>query len=108
MALLLSRAAGGPAGGPGDGATAPAPRGRAAVHTPPATTRARLRGAAVALAQDLRRDLTVDWVNLRLDDGRTPPLALRDPFARTDERVDALLEAMARRDAPAGSWPPTI
>jgi len=83
-------------------------RCRAAVDTPPATTRARLRGAAVALAQDLRRDLTVDWVNLRLDDGRTPPLALRDPFARTDERVDALLEAMARRDAPAGSWPPTI
>ena len=83
-------------------------RCRAAVGTPPATTRARLRGAAVALAQDLRRDLTVDWVNLRLDDGRTPPLALRDPFARTDERVDALLEAMARRDAPAGAWPPTI
>ena len=83
-------------------------RCQAAVDTPPATTRARLRGAAVALAQDLRRDLTVDWVNLRLDDGRTPPLALRDPFARTDERVDALLEAMARRDAPAGSWPPTI
>ena len=83
-------------------------RCRAAVDTPPATTRARLRGAAVALAQDLRRDLTVDWVNLRLDDGRTPPLALRDPFACADERVDALLDAMTRRDAPAPSWPPTI
>ncbi len=83
-------------------------RARAAVDTPPATTRARLRGAAVALAQDLRRDLTVDWVNLRLDDGRTPPLALRDPFACADERVDALLDAMTRRDAPAPSWPPTI
>ena len=83
-------------------------RCRAAVGTPPATTRARLRGAAVALAQDLRRDLTVDWVNLRLDDGRTPPLALRDPFACADERVDALLDAMTRRDAPAPSWPPTI
>ena len=83
-------------------------RCRAAVDTPPTTTRARLRGAAVALARDLRRDLTVDWVNLRLDDGRTPPLALRDPFACTDERVDALLETMAHRDAPAGAWPPTI
>ena len=83
-------------------------RCRAAVDTPPATTRARLRGAAVALAQDLRRDLTVDWVNLRLDDGRTPPLALRDPFACADERVDALLDAMTRQDAPAPSWPPTI
>ena len=83
-------------------------RARAAVDTPPATTRARLRGAAVALAQDLRCDLTVDWVNLRLDDGRTPPLALRDPFACADERVDALLDAMTRRDAPAPSWPPTI
>ena len=70
---------------------------RAAVSTPPSTTRAHLRGAAIGRAQDLRRDLSADWVNLRLDDGRTRPVALRDPFSAVDERVDALMEAM---DAP--------
>ena len=74
--------------------------GRAAVSTPPSTTRAHLRGAAIGRAQDLRRDLSADWVNLRLDDGRTRPVALRDPFSAVDERVDALMRAM---DAPDGT-----
>ena len=73
---------------------------RAAVDTPPATTRAHLRGTAIGRAQDLRRDLSADWVNLRLDDGRTRPVALRDPFSAVDERVDALMRAM---DAPDGT-----
>ena len=68
-----------------------------AVDTPPATTRAHLRGTAIGRAQDLRRDLSADWVNLRLDDGRTRPVALRDPFNAVDERVDVLMAAM---DAP--------
>lgn len=70
----------------------------AAVVTPPATTRAHLRGTAVGRAQDLRRDLSVDWVSLRLDDGRTSPVALRDPFSTVDERVDALMAAMEDPD----------
>lgn len=69
-------------------------QGEAAIDTPPATTRAHARGRAIARAHDLRRDLTVDWVGLKLDDGRTPPVSLRDPFAATDERVDALIAAM--------------
>jgi len=73
---------------------------RAAVCTPPATTRAHLRGTAVARAEDLRRDLSVDWVNLKLDDGRSRPVALRDPFAAVDSRVDALLAAMEEPDSP--------
>ena len=76
---------------------------RAAVGTPPATTRAHLRGAAVGRAQDLRRDLSADWVNLRLDDDRSRPVALRDPFSAVDERVDTLMEAM---EASTGS--PTL
>ena len=76
---------------------------RAAVDTPPATTRAHLRGAAVGRAQDLRRDLSADWVNLRLDDDRSRPVALRDPFSAVDERVDTLMEAM---EASTGS--PTL
>ncbi|WP_172119984.1 Pup--protein ligase [Actinomyces faecalis] len=67
---------------------------REAVTVPPATTRAHLRGTAIGRAQDLRRDLTADWVSLRLDDGRTPAIALRDPFASVDERVNALVAAM--------------
>ncbi len=67
---------------------------RAAITTPPATTRAHLRGTVIARAEDLRRDLTADWVNLKLDDGRTPAIALRNPFATQDERVDELLAHM--------------
>lgn len=81
---------------------------RAAITTPPATTRAALRGAAIGLAQDLRADLAADWVNLRLDAGsggqEVPAIALRDPFATRDERVAKLmssLNAMRRRSADA-------
>ncbi|WP_127841983.1 Pup--protein ligase [Actinomyces wuliandei] len=72
---------------------------QAAVDTPPATTRAHLRGRAVALAEDTRQDLTVDWVSLRLDDGSLPVISLRDPFAAADERVDALVAEMEARSA---------
>ena len=77
---------------------------RRAIDTPPATTRAHLRGAVVARAEDLRRDLTVDWVSLRLDDGASPTVTLSDPFCAADERVDALLETMehSATDLPAG------
>ena len=80
---------------------------RAAVSTPPSTTRAHLRGTAIGRAQDLRRDLSADWVNLRLDDGRTRPVALRDPFSAVDERVDALMEAMDAPNETLATDPPT-
>ena len=69
---------------------------RRAVDTPPATTRARLRGAVVARAEDLRCDVSVDWVGVRLDDGVCSPVTLSDPFCAVDERIDALLESMER------------
>ena len=77
---------------------------RRAVDTPPATTRARLRGAVVARAEDLRRDVSVDWVGVRLDDGVCSPVTLSDPFCAMDERIDALLESMGRSttDPPIG------
>ena len=77
---------------------------RRAVDTPPATTRARLRGAVVARAEDLRRDVSVDWVGVRLDDGVCSPVTLSDPFCAVDERIDALLESMGRSttDPPIG------
>ena len=77
---------------------------RRAVDTPPATTRAHLRGAVVARAEDLRRDVSVDWVGVRLDDGVCSPVTLSDPFCAVDERIDALLESMERptTDLPIG------
>ena len=77
---------------------------RRAVDTPPATTRARLRGEVVARAEDLRRDVSVDWVGVRLDDGVCSPVTLSDPFCAVDERIDALLESMGRSttDPPIG------
>ena len=79
----------------------------AARTTPPATTRARLRGTVVGRAQDLRRDLTVDWVNLKLDDGKSSPVALRDPFAALDPRVNEILEAMETGAAHAATQMPS-
>jgi len=58
----------------------------------------------VARAEDLRRDLTVDWVGVRLDDGASPTVTLSDPFRAADERIDALLESMEHSvtDLPTG------
>ena len=66
-----------------------------AVRRPPATTRAALRGAFIAAAQEHRREYTVDWTHLRLDGNEGRTAICKDPFATTDDRVDALLELMA-------------
>ncbi len=65
---------------------------RAAVTEPPATTRAALRGRAIAAAEDARRDLTVDWVHLRPEDQTAMPVSLQDPLAAEDSQVDLLIE----------------
>ncbi|HMR96507.1 MAG TPA: Pup--protein ligase, partial [Microthrixaceae bacterium] len=39
-----------------------------AVDTPPQTTRARLRGEFIRTAKERKRDYTVDWVHLKLND----------------------------------------
>ena len=62
-----------------------------ALTAPPATTRARLRGAIIAAAEDARADVTVDWVHVRLDDQSSGPLSLQDPLSSSDPRVDALV-----------------
>ncbi|GIS99446.1 MAG: hypothetical protein CM1200mP26_11590 [Acidimicrobiales bacterium] len=49
-----------------------------AVEEAPATTRARLRGDFIRRAKERRRDFTVDWVHLKLNDQ-----AQRTVFART-------------------------
>lgn len=70
--------------------TTPAQVARA-VDTPPATTRAALRGRVIGAAEDARVDLTADWMHLRLDDRTSQPLSLGDPLVSEDPRVDALV-----------------
>ncbi len=62
--------------------------------TPPATTRAALRGRFVREAKAKRRDYTVDWVHLKLNDQAQRTVLCKDPFRAEDERVDRLIEAM--------------
>ncbi len=62
---------------------------------PPQTTRARLRGRFVKAASEHRRDFTVDWVHLKLNDQAQRTVLCKDPFANEDPRVDRLIEGMS-------------
>jgi len=66
----------------------------AATTEPPQTTRARLRGAFVARATQQRRDFTVDWVHLKLNDQAQRTLLLKDPFKAHDDRVERLIDSL--------------
>ncbi len=61
---------------------------------PPQTTRARLRGEFIKRAQEKRRDFTVDWVHLKLNDQAQRTVLCKDPFRAQDDRVDKLIASM--------------
>jgi proteasome accessory factor A len=65
-----------------------------AKSVPPQTTRARLRGEFIRRAQERRRDFTVDWVHLKLNDQAQRTVLCKDPFRSTDERVEKLIAGM--------------
>ena len=65
----------------------------AKVH-PPQTTRAKLRGDFIRAAQEHRRDFTVDWVHLKLNDQAQRTVLCKDPFAADDVRVARLIDSM--------------
>jgi len=65
-----------------------------AMEQPPSSTRARLRGEFIRKAKERRRDFTVDWVHLKLNDQTQRTVLLKDPFRAHDERVERLIEAM--------------
>ncbi|WP_432501166.1 Pup--protein ligase [Kineococcus arenarius] len=65
-----------------------------ALSVPPQTTRAKLRGDFVRAAQDKRRDFTVDWVHLKLNDQAQRTVLCKDPFKSVDDRVERLIESM--------------
>ncbi|PHX75282.1 MAG: Pup--protein ligase [Actinobacteria bacterium] len=62
--------------------------------TPPQTTRAKLRGDFIAAAQVKKRDFTVDWVHLKLNDQAQRTVLCKDPFLAVDERVERLISSM--------------
>ncbi|HIW62354.1 MAG TPA: Pup--protein ligase [Candidatus Stackebrandtia excrementipullorum] len=65
-----------------------------AKELPPQTTRAKLRGDFIRKAQEKRRDFTVDWVHLKLNDQAQRTVLCKDPFRSRDERVDKLIASM--------------
>jgi len=67
-----------------------------ASHTPPATTRAHMRGTFIKAAKEWRRDFTVDWVHLKLNDEMQRTVLLKDPFKSNDDRFQKLLASLER------------
>ena len=67
-----------------------------ATTTPPPTTRAHMRGTFIQAAKKWRRDYTVDWVHLKLNDEMQRTVLLKDPFKSTDERFQKLLASLER------------
>jgi proteasome accessory factor A len=65
-----------------------------AKSVPPQTTRAKLRGDFIRRAQERRRDFTVDWVHLKLNDQAQRTVLCKDPFRSVDERVEKLIASM--------------
>ncbi len=65
-----------------------------AIETPPQTTRARLRGEFIKQAKERKRDYTVDWVHLKLNDQAQRTVLCKDPFRSRDERVEKLIASL--------------
>jgi proteasome accessory factor A len=64
------------------------------MREPPQTTRAKLRGDFIKHAKQKRRDYTVDWVHLKLNDQAQRTVLCKDPFRSVDERVEQLIAHM--------------
>ena len=65
-----------------------------AKSVPPQTTRAKLRGDFIRQAKAKRRDYTVEWVHLKLNDQAQRTVLCKDPFRSADDRVEQLIAHM--------------
>lgn len=65
-----------------------------AIDEAPQTTRARLRGAFIARAKERKRDYTVDWVHLKVNDQAQRTVLCKDPFKSHDDRVERLIASL--------------
>jgi proteasome accessory factor A len=53
-----------------------------------------LRGEFIRRAKERKRDYTVDWVHLKLNDQAQRTVLCKDPFRSTDERVAKLIASL--------------
>ena len=51
-------------------------------------------GSSSKKAKERRRDFTVDWVHLKLNDQAQRTVLLKDPFKSKDERVEKLIAGL--------------
>jgi proteasome accessory factor A len=65
-----------------------------AMTIPPQTTRAKLRGEFIKVAKEKKRDYTVDWVHLKLNDQAQRTVICKDPFVSSDDRVERLIASL--------------
>ncbi len=65
-----------------------------AIEVPPQTTRAKLRGDFIKRAKERKRDFTVDWVHLKLNDQAQRTVLCKDPFKSKDDRVEKLIASL--------------
>ncbi len=65
-----------------------------AVDLPPQTTRARLRGLFIKTAKDHRRDFTLDWVHLKLNDAAIRTVRCLDPLDANFELAERLIASI--------------
>lgn len=65
-----------------------------AMNEAPTGTRAHLRGSFIKAAKAKKRDYTVDWVHLKLNDQQQRTVLCKDPFASVDERVERLIAGL--------------
>jgi len=65
-----------------------------AVAEAPATTRAHLRGRFIRRAKERRRDYSVDWVHLKVNDRAQRTVMCKDPLRSSDERVERLIASL--------------
>jgi len=60
----------------------------------PPRTRAALRGRFLRAAREHGRDVTVDWVHLKVNGDVQRTVMCKDPLIWDDDRVDRLIESM--------------
>ena len=52
------------------------------------------RGEFIRKAKERKRDYTVDWVHLKLNDQAQRTVLCKDPFKARDERVEKLIASL--------------
>ncbi len=65
-----------------------------AMDIAPQTTRARLRSEFIIAAKEKKRDYTVDWVHLKINDQAQKTVLCKDPFVYEDDRVERLIASL--------------